>query len=61
MLAQVRPWRLFTYDDPQVLIPSDRIAEKGTRAIDDGWYPGLVNLSGTYCFMNSVVQVRPGL
>lgn len=22
-------------------------------------YPGLVNISGTYCFMNSTMQVRP--
>ena len=29
--------------------------------IDDGYYPGLVNMSGTYCFMNSVVQVCLGL
>ena len=25
---------------------------------DDGYYPGLVNISGTYCFMNSTLQVR---
>ncbi len=24
---------------------------------EDGYYPGLVNISGTYCFMNSTVQV----
>jgi hypothetical protein len=24
----------------------------------DRYYPGLVNMSGTYCFMNSTVQVR---
>jgi hypothetical protein len=24
-------------------------------------YPGLVNISGTYCFMNSTMQVRPAL
>lgn len=26
---------------------------------NDGYYPGLVNISGTYCFMNSTLQVRP--
>ena len=26
-------------------------------ASEDGYYPGLVNISGTYCFMNSTVQV----
>ena len=26
--------------------------------VDDGYYPGLVNISGTYCFMNSTIQVR---
>ena len=25
---------------------------------NDGYYPGLVNISGTYCFMNSTLQVR---
>ena len=24
----------------------------------DGYYPGLVNISGTYCYMNSTLQVR---
>jgi hypothetical protein len=28
-------------------------AEKGL------FYPGLVNISGTYCFTNSTMQVRP--
>ncbi|KAF9463073.1 hypothetical protein BDZ94DRAFT_1236467 [Collybia nuda] len=28
-------------------------SEKGS---DDGYYPGLVNISGTYCFMNSTIQ-----
>lgn len=26
--------------------------------IHDGYYPGLVNISGTYCFMNSTLQVK---
>lgn len=29
-----------------------------TKGSDDGHYPGLVNISGTYCFMNSTLQVR---
>jgi len=61
MFAQVRPRRLFINDDSEGLIPSNRTAEKDTRAADDGYYPGLVNMSGTYCFMNSVVQVGLGL
>ncbi|TDL29950.1 cysteine proteinase [Rickenella mellea] len=28
---------------------------------DDGYYPGLVNISGTYCFMNSVLQSMASL
>ncbi|OCH94543.1 cysteine proteinase [Obba rivulosa] len=28
---------------------------------DDGYYPGLVNLSGTYCFMNSTLQAMASL
>ncbi|KAF9000236.1 hypothetical protein BDQ17DRAFT_1359895 [Cyathus striatus] len=30
-----------------------------TDGADDGWYPGLVNISGTYCFMNSTIQAIP--
>jgi ubiquitin carboxyl-terminal hydrolase 1 len=29
-----------------------------SNGVDDGYYPGLVNISGTYCFMNSTLQVR---
>lgn len=25
---------------------------------EDGYYPGIVNISGTYCFMDSTIQVR---
>lgn len=25
---------------------------------EDGYYPGIVNISGTYCFMDSTLQVR---
>ncbi|KAF5387875.1 hypothetical protein D9615_000834 [Tricholomella constricta] len=28
---------------------------------DDGYYPGLVNISGTYCFMNSTLQAMASL
>jgi ubiquitin carboxyl-terminal hydrolase 1 len=28
--------------------------------VEDGYYPGLVNISGTYCFMNSTLQVCAG-
>lgn len=38
---------------------------KGTNDASEGekglFYPGLVNISGTYCFMNSTMQVRPAL
>ncbi len=26
---------------------------------DEGYYPGIVNISGTYCFMDSTLQARP--
>ncbi|KZP21563.1 cysteine proteinase [Athelia psychrophila] len=29
--------------------------------VDDGHYPGLVNISGTYCFMNSTLQAMASL
>lgn len=31
----------------------------GNANYDDGYYPGLVNISGTYCFMDSTLQVSP--
>jgi len=38
---------------------------EGTNDASEGekglFYPGLVNISGTYCFMNSTMQVRPAL
>ncbi|KAK0491556.1 hypothetical protein IW261DRAFT_1547588 [Armillaria novae-zelandiae] len=34
---------------------------KTEEAVDDGYYPGLVNISGTYCFMNSTVQALSSL
>ena len=33
-------------------------ASEGEKGL---FYPGLVNISGTYCFMNSTMQVRPAL
>ncbi|KAF8324621.1 uncharacterized protein EI90DRAFT_3075243 [Cantharellus anzutake] len=32
-----------------------------TESQDHQWYPGLVNVSGTYCFMNSVLQAFSSL
>jgi ubiquitin carboxyl-terminal hydrolase 1 len=29
--------------------------------VEDGYYPGLVNISGTYCFMNSTLQAFASL
>ncbi|KAF9238795.1 hypothetical protein BU15DRAFT_88241 [Melanogaster broomeanus] len=29
--------------------------------VSDGYYPGLVNISGTYCFMNSTIQAMASL
>ncbi|KAG6860838.1 hypothetical protein C0995_006976 [Termitomyces sp. Mi166 len=37
---------------------SSHSSESGT---DDGYYPGLVNISGTYCFMNSTLQALASL
>ncbi|KAK0230219.1 hypothetical protein IW262DRAFT_385611 [Armillaria fumosa] len=34
---------------------------KTEEAVADGYYPGLVNISGTYCFMNSTVQALSSL
>ncbi|KAK0499521.1 hypothetical protein EDD18DRAFT_1151511 [Armillaria luteobubalina] len=34
---------------------------KTEEAVDDGYYPGLVNISGTYCFMDSTVQALSSL
>jgi len=32
---------------------------EGRTGPPEGYYPGLVNISGTYCFMNSTLQARP--
>ncbi|KAG6919764.1 hypothetical protein DXG01_001603 [Tephrocybe rancida] len=37
---------------------SSQASEGGS---DDGYYPGLVNISGTYCFMNSTLQALASL
>jgi hypothetical protein len=29
------------------------------RGVEMVYFPGMVNLSGTLCYMNSVLQVRP--
>ncbi|EIW76180.1 cysteine proteinase [Coniophora puteana RWD-64-598 SS2] len=34
---------------------------KASSGVDDGYYPGLVNVSGTYCFMNSTLQALASL
>lgn len=43
----------------------ETIISKATSDASEGekgsFYPGLVNISGTYCFMNSTMQVRPAL
>lgn len=40
---------------------AEQLASLDGDAHRDEYYPGLVNMSGTYCFMNSVVQVCIGL
>ncbi|EKM79828.1 hypothetical protein AGABI1DRAFT_106184 [Agaricus bisporus var. burnettii JB137-S8] len=42
---------------------TDQRAQNGTplRDPDDGYYPGLVNISGTYCFMNATLQALASL
>lgn len=54
--GEARPSKSFLFTNTL----SNRTAQTDTRAVDDGYYPGLVNMSGTYCFMNSVVQVSLG-
>ncbi|KXN81728.1 Ubiquitin carboxyl-terminal hydrolase 16 [Leucoagaricus sp. SymC.cos] len=46
---------------------SEQLAQNGTahhaenKCEDEGYYPGLVNISGTYCFMNSTLQALASL
>ncbi|KAG7447707.1 cysteine proteinase [Guyanagaster necrorhizus] len=40
---------------------TELVSVKTEEAVDDGYYPGLVNISGTYCFMNSTVQALSSL
>lgn len=43
----------------------ETIVSEVTNDVSEGekglFYPGIVNISGTYCFMNSTMQVRPAL
>lgn len=49
----------FTETDFETIISEvTNDASEGEKGL---FYPGLVNLSGTYCFMNSTMQVRPAL
>lgn len=48
-------YSLHTPLQPALNVCADSDRDQG---IDDGYYPGLVNISGTYCFMNSTLQVR---
>ncbi|KIJ57176.1 hypothetical protein M422DRAFT_23274 [Sphaerobolus stellatus SS14] len=36
-------------------------AARAERNLTEGYYPGLINISGTYCFMNSTVQALASL
>ncbi|TFK68489.1 cysteine proteinase [Pluteus cervinus] len=36
-------------------------SDSGKESEDDGYYPGLVNISGTYCFLNSTLQALSSL
>ncbi|KII94694.1 hypothetical protein PLICRDRAFT_188544 [Plicaturopsis crispa FD-325 SS-3] len=43
---------------------ADQVANgiaQGSDGTEDGYYPGLVNISGTYCFMNSTIQAFASL
>ncbi|KAK0207056.1 hypothetical protein DFS33DRAFT_1382136 [Desarmillaria ectypa] len=40
---------------------TELVSVKTEEAVGDGYYPGLVNISGTYCFMNSTVQALSSL
>lgn len=39
------------------VLSSHRVGMLAYIVVKNGHYPGLVNISGTYCFMNSVLQV----
>lgn len=40
---------------------AEQVTQNGTAHHDEGYYPGLVNISGTYCFMNSTLQALASL
>ncbi|OJT09507.1 Ubiquitin carboxyl-terminal hydrolase 16 [Trametes pubescens] len=48
-----------TRDDQVVRTSSQDTASESSS--EDGYYPGLVNISGTYCFMNSTLQAMASL
>ncbi|KAH9899484.1 hypothetical protein C8Q73DRAFT_680054 [Cubamyces lactineus] len=48
-----------TRDDQVARTSSQESSYDGSS--EDGYYPGLVNISGTYCFMNSTLQAMASL
>jgi hypothetical protein len=49
----------FTETDFETII--SKVTNDASEGEKGSFYPGLVNISGTYCFMNSTMQVRPVL
>jgi ubiquitin carboxyl-terminal hydrolase 1 len=47
----------FTETDFETII--SKVTNDASEGEKGSFYPGLVNISGTYCFMNSTMQVRP--
>lgn len=39
------------------MLSRDAIVSSQDDSEADGYYPGIVNISGTYCFMDSTLQV----
>jgi hypothetical protein len=59
MVALVRHRQTLYVAPGQTLNNLPQVTNDASEEEKSLFYPGLVNISGTYCFMNSTMQVRP--
>lgn len=58
MAALVRHSQTLYVAPRQTLNHPFQVTDDASEGEKSFFYPGLVNISGTYCFMNSTMQVR---
>lgn len=60
MVTQVCPREDESYlmEEHCSILSTDMLGSGKDESEADGYYPGIVNISGTYCFMDSTLQVN---